>query len=86
MTGALDLHTAYRFARTIYNVKTPLLKIDGQGFECHTMDSMGTVQEHIRAIGTEIAQRWLVGQGCSDAGTWTGCVPLASMFTSVLTT
>jgi hypothetical protein len=23
---------------------------------------------HFRAIGTEIAQDWLVGQGCSDAG------------------
>jgi FkbM family methyltransferase len=46
----------------------PLLKIDAQGFECRIMDGMGAVHDHIRAIGTEIAQSWLAGQGCSDAG------------------
>jgi FkbM family methyltransferase len=46
----------------------PLLKIDAQGFECRIMDGMGAVLDRIRAIGTEIAQAWLLGQGCSDAG------------------
>jgi FkbM family methyltransferase len=46
----------------------PLLKIDAQGFECYIMDGMGAVLDRIRAMGTEIAQSWLDGQGCSDAG------------------
>jgi FkbM family methyltransferase len=46
----------------------PLLKIDAQGFECRIMDAMGSVLERIGAVATEIAQRWLVGQGCSDVG------------------
>jgi FkbM family methyltransferase len=46
----------------------PLMKIDAQGFECRIMDGMGAVPDRIRAIGTEIAQKWLVGQGCSDVG------------------
>jgi hypothetical protein len=63
----------FRFASNVstqYNLgwNLPLLKIDAQGFECRIMDGMGAVQDHIRAIGTEIAQSWLVGQGCSDAG------------------
>jgi hypothetical protein len=32
------------------------------------MDGMGAVLDRIRAMGTEIAQSWLDGQGCSDAG------------------
>jgi hypothetical protein len=39
-----------------------------QGFECRIMDGMGAVLDRIGAIGTEIAQTWLVGQGCSDVG------------------
>lgn len=46
----------------------PVMKIDAQGFECRIMDGMGAVPDRIRAIGTEIAQKWLVGQGCSDVG------------------
>jgi FkbM family methyltransferase len=46
----------------------PVMKIDAQGFECRIMDGMGAVPARIRAIGTEIAQKWLVGQGCSDVG------------------
>jgi FkbM family methyltransferase len=44
----------------------PVMKVDAQGFECRIMDGMGAVLDRITAIGTEVAQRWLVGQGCSD--------------------
>jgi FkbM family methyltransferase len=46
----------------------PLLKIDAQGFECRIMDGMYTVLGRIGAVATEVAQHWLVGQGCSDVG------------------
>jgi FkbM family methyltransferase len=46
----------------------PLLKIDAQGFECRIMDGMVAVLDRISAVGTEIAQSWLIGQGCSDVG------------------
>jgi FkbM family methyltransferase len=46
----------------------PVMKIDAQGFECRIMDGMGAVPDRVRAIGTEIAKKWLVGQGCSDVG------------------
>jgi FkbM family methyltransferase len=48
--------------------KVPLLKIDAQGFECRIMDGMGVVVDRMGLIATEIAQTWLIGQGCSDVG------------------
>jgi FkbM family methyltransferase len=44
----------------------PLMKVDAQGFECRIIDGMGAVLDRITAINTEVARRWLVGQGCSD--------------------
>jgi FkbM family methyltransferase len=46
----------------------PLMKMDSQGFECRIMDGGGAVLERIGTIATEMANRWLTAQGCSDAG------------------
>jgi FkbM family methyltransferase len=47
----------------------PLMKMDAQGFECFILDGMGgAVLKRISTIATEMADKWLTAQGCSNAG------------------
>lgn len=44
-----------------------LIKMDVQGYECHTLEGMGKgIAEKIDAIKFEYAQEWLNGQDCRD--------------------
>ncbi len=49
------------------NVSIPLMKLDAQGFECQILDGMSPViAANINQIKFEIAQKWLVQQGCTN--------------------
>ena len=48
------------------NVHFLAMKMDVQGYECRALEGMNKIISNMRTIKFEVANRWLLAQGCSD--------------------
>ena len=48
------------------NVHFLAMKMDVQGYECRALEGMNRIISNMRTIKFEVANRWLLAQGCSD--------------------
>ena len=48
------------------NVHFLAMKMDVQGYECRALEGMKRIISNMRTIKFEVANRWLLAQGCSD--------------------
>jgi FkbM family methyltransferase len=57
---------AHRLDDILGNVHFSAMKMDVQGYECRALEGMNKIISNMRTIKFEVANRWLLAQGCSD--------------------
>ena len=57
---------ALRLDDILGNVHFSVMKMDVQGYECRALEGMNKIISNMRTIKFEVANRWLLAQGCSD--------------------